>query len=342
MTMRSKASASILLVILAAAATTSAQDKSLDENFENGLGTFTVESWRGTPPEQLTDAVAHGGKRAVQLTGGAGADDVTVLWMKSPAFRLLPGERYTAGIWVKTDSAAGVELKVAVPEGVEIQGLKTERISGTRDWTKLEQTFTVSKKVQPKSIGLVMTGPGKLWADDFQFKGKTGLEWQKRVEIDPAGVTTEKEFQSLLAMRGLKEGGYVNWFTGRWPYISFIGGMAMCNRSEDLEFFYQKPFKWWTEVLDYAMEDGGNVYGIRARVRRYKEKVPPAPLRSFLLSIRTDTMLPRYHPSATPGDATHVLLLQTGPHTIGCQHAPHGQNRDPQPAAPRDPARKHG
>ncbi|MCY3021123.1 MAG: carbohydrate binding domain-containing protein [Planctomycetota bacterium] len=295
--MLSKLPVWVLLAALATATTVQSADKNLDEDFENGLGRFTVESWRGTEAEQLTDAVTHGGKKAVQLTGGAGAGDVTVLWMKNPAFRLMPGERYTVSLWVKTENVAGVELKVVVPDGVEITGLKSEKLTGTSDWRKLEQSFTVARKVQPKSIGLWMTGPGKLWADDFELKGKTGLEWQKRIEIDPTGVTTEKEFKSLLATNGLKENGFVNWFTGRWPYISFIGGMAMCNRSEDLEFFYEKPFKWWTEVLDYVMEDGGTTYGIRARVRRYKEK-EPAPLRSFLLTIRTDTLLERYHPSA--------------------------------------------
>jgi len=309
--MRAKPALWILFVALSAPSTALAQDQGLGEDFEGGLGRFTVESWRGTPPEQLTDA-AHGGRKAVALTGGAGADDVTVLWMKSPAFRLLPGERYTASIWVKTENVTSVELKVAVPDGVEVQGLKTEKLAGTRDWTKLEQTFTVSRKAQPKSIGLWMTGPGKLWADDFRLTGKTGLEWQKRIEIDPTGVTTEKEFKSLLAMNGLKEAGFVNWFTGRWPYISFIGGMAMCNRSEDLQFFYEKPFKWWTEVLDYVLEDGGNVYGIRARIHRYKER-EPAPLRSFLLTIRTDTLLERYHPSAIYANGRRVWDFKKHP-----------------------------
>lgn len=296
MTMRTRVSGWVLPVLLSAAGMALAQGQTFDEGFENGLGRFSVESWRGTPPGQVTDAVTHAGKKAVQLTGGAGADDITALGMKNPPLKLLPGERYSVSIWVRTENAGRVELKVAVPDDVEVQGLKGEALTGTRDWTRLEQTFTVARKVQPKSIGLWMTGPGKLWADDFQFKGKTGLEWQKRIEIDPAGVTTEKEFQSLLAANGLKENGYVNWFTGRWPYISFIGGMAMGNRSEDLEFFYEKPFRWWTEVLDYVMEDGGNRYGIRAHVRRYKEK-EPAPLRSFLLTVRTDTLLPQYHPS---------------------------------------------
>ena len=247
-----------LLAALCAAMAGLAEEQTFDEGFENGLGKFTVESWRGAPPEQLTDAVVHGGTKAVQLTGGAGANNVTTLWLKNPAMKLLPGEQYTVSIWAKTENAANVQLKVVVPDGVELKGTAGRKLTGTNDWTKLEQTFTVSKKAQPKSIGLWMTGPGKLWADDFALKGKTGAEWKKRIEIDATGVNSEAQFKALLAANGLKENGYVNWFTGRWPYISFIGGMAMCNRSEDLEFFYEKPFKWRTEVLDYVMEDGGN------------------------------------------------------------------------------------
>jgi len=87
--MRSNPASWILFAALAAVTTGLAQNQNLDEDFENGLGKFAVESWRGTPPEQLTDAVTHGGRKAVALTGGVGADDVTVLWIKSPAFRLL-------------------------------------------------------------------------------------------------------------------------------------------------------------------------------------------------------------------------------------------------------------
>ena len=89
----------------------------------------------------------------------------------------------------------------------------------------------------------------------------------------------------------------VNWFTGRWPYISFLGGMVMGNRSEDLEFFYSQPFKWYTTVLDYVLTDGGKVYGLRAKFHRYKEGAAAQAVRSFLLNIRTDVLLAEYHPS---------------------------------------------
>jgi len=122
-------------------------------------------------------------------------------------------------------------------------------------------------------------------------------EWTKTVELDVTGVTQEKGFDALLAAKGVKTAGYVNWFTGRWPTISFIGGMAMCNNSEDLEFFYEKPFRYWTGVLDFVMEGGGSKYGIRAKIHRYKEQ-PKAPgFRSYLLQYRCDMMLNDYHPS---------------------------------------------
>jgi hypothetical protein len=142
-----------------------------------------------------------------------------------------------------------------------------------------------------------MAGPGTAWADDFRLTGKLGAEWRSRVEIDPVGAATENAFLDLLKQQGVVPSQYVNWFTGRWPYISFIGGMVMGNRSEDLEFFYEKPFKYWTHVLDYVMEGGGRKYGIRAKVHRYKEEPNPSGMRSFLLTIRTDVLLKDYHPS---------------------------------------------
>ena len=116
-------------------------------------------------------------------------------------------------------------------------------------------------------------------------------EWKKKIDIDPNDVA------GSLAANGLKAAGYVNYYTGRWPYIGFIGGMAMGNRSEDLEFFYSEPFKWRTTVLDYVLENGGKVYGLRARIHGHNAGANANAMRSFLLRIRTDTLLAEYHPS---------------------------------------------
>ncbi len=272
--------------------------ESNDQDFEQDAGKFSVTYWRGTSAGELTDKVAHGGKKSMQLVGGAGADDVTALMWKNPGIKFLAGQKYTVSIWVKAESAGKVQLKIDLPATMGAKGLSDESIRGTSDWTQLSQTFTVAKTDQPEAISLQLTGPGRVWADDFKIDGKTGLAWTKTIEIDPKGITTENAMLDLLKQQGVKPTGYANWFTGRWPYISFIGGMCMANRSEDLEFFYEKPFKWWTEVLDYAMEDGGSTYGIRAKIWLYKDAGAPQPLRSFLLTIRTDTMLDKgYIPS---------------------------------------------
>jgi len=116
-------------------------------------------------------------------------------------------------------------------------------------------------------------------------------EWKKRIDIDPNDVA------GSMAAHGLQAKEYVNYFTGRWPYISFIGGMAMGNQSEDLEFFHSEPFRWHTTVLDYVLENGGAIYGLRARIHGYKQGPNANAMRSFLLKIRTDTLLPEYYPS---------------------------------------------
>ena len=117
------------------------------------------------------------------------------------------------------------------------------------------------------------------------------------LELDPTGIHTEQEFYATLKRLGVETAGYANWFTGRWPYISFIGGMVMGNVSEHLEFFYEKPFRWWTNVLDYVMDGGGRVYGIRATIKPYREKGVFPGDRSYLLWYRCDTLLAQYHPS---------------------------------------------
>jgi hypothetical protein len=129
------------------------------------------------------------------------------------------------------------------------------------------------------------------WANAQAPRSSTGHPWRRKIDVDPANVTRD------LAAARLDSKGFVNWYTGRWPYISFLGGMAMGNRSEDLEFFYSGPFRWHSTVLDYVLTGGGNVYGLRARIRPGWAGARPQPLRSYLLKIRTDVLLAEYHPS---------------------------------------------
>jgi len=123
------------------------------------------------------------------------------------------------------------------------------------------------------------------------FGGDAEPAWKKKVSIDSSRI------KEGLAEAGVSPKSVVSYFTGRWPFISFIGGMAMGNRSEELEFFYSEPFKWRSQILDYVLENGGKVYGLRIRMKRYKEGPVPKPLRSFLFHLRTDVLLNEYYPS---------------------------------------------
>ena len=133
--------------------------------------------------------------------------------------------------------------------------------------------------------------PGKAFEAALSTPGLSGHPWKHVIQIDPNNVA------SGLAAAKLDSRQYVNWFTGRWPYISFLGGMAMGNRSEDLEFFYSEPFQWHSTVLDYVLAGGGKVYGLRAHYHPYPGGACAKSSRSFLLRIRTDVLLAEYHPS---------------------------------------------
>jgi hypothetical protein len=259
--------------------------------FEKDISTLAVCSWRTSLAGHLSDQVTYQGKKTIELLGNPSADVVTAAAWQNPDIRLLAKERYTVAALVKTENAAAVSLAVDVPEAVAIEGLSAEQLTGTSDWKLLQQTFTVAQDVQPRRIAVQLAGPGKAYVANFRIRGRLGQEWQRKIDIDPNNVAGD------LAAARLDSKQFVNYFTGRWPYISFLGGMAMGNRSEDLEFFHSAPFKWYTTVLDYVLTDGGKIYGLRARFHRYKEGTKLPSMRSYLLTIRTDVLLAEYHPS---------------------------------------------
>jgi hypothetical protein len=262
-----------------------------DPCLEKDLGTLDLCSWRTTPAGQLTDRVTYEGKKTIELAGNASPDVVTAAAWQNPDIRLLAGQRYTVAALVKTENASAVSLAIDIPQEVHVEGLRPQTLTGSTDWKLLEQTFTVGQDVQPRRIAVQLAGPGRAYVANFRIRGRLGQEWQRKIDVDPGDVA------GALAAARLDSNQPVNWFTGRWPYISFLGGMVMGNRSEDLEFFYSEPFRWHSTVLDYVLSGGGKVYGLRATFRRYKEGTSPKPLRSFLLNIRTDVLLAEFHPS---------------------------------------------
>ena len=131
-------------------------------------------------------------------------------------------------------------------------------------------------------------------------------QWNEQIAIDPLGVMGD------LAAPNLQFKTPVNSFTRRWPYISFLGGMAMGNRSEDLEFFCTEPFKWHSTIFDYVLEDEGDIYGLRARIVPYKE----------LGAAEAAARLPAAHSHGrSPGSVSSQLHSRQRPSGVGLQKA---------------------
>jgi len=163
------------------------------------------------------------------------------------------------------------------------------------------------------------------------FQGALPTAWDRVVSIDAQQIETEADFSDALRQQKLDTAGYANWFTGRWPNISFIGGMAMGNVSEDLEFFYEKPFKWSTRVLDYVMEGGGRKFGIRATIRPYRNQGVLPGRRSYLLWYRCDRLLEDYHPSYILVNGRRVWDSKIHPMLDGKIMAPFWQEKSGDP-----------
>jgi hypothetical protein len=258
------------------------------------LDNFVVSTWRVGRSGGPSDQVTFDDHKAMELIGDPSPDIVTALKWEKPAILLLANQQYQLSVHVKTENANAVSLKIDLPKGVEAKGLREEQITGTHDWQELKQTFSVSQDVQPEMISVQLAGAGKAFVANFQVAGKLGEAWKKTIAIDPKDVT------GSLAANGfaISKLHHVTYYTGRWPMISFLGGMAMGNKSEDLQFFYSEPFKFHSTVLDYVLEGGGKVCGLRAVYHAYQPGWNPKGMRSFLFQYRPYTTLAKkYHPS---------------------------------------------
>jgi hypothetical protein len=111
------------------------------------------------------------------------------------------------------------------------------------------------------------------------WAGRQGTGWKREVQTDEMAT-------------GIRRAGYVNWFTLRVPFCSFIGGITFGQRHpKDLWVFHDQPFRYYTAGMDETLEGEGKVFGIRAFYSR-----PKTPFRSFWGHIMGWT-LGQNHPS---------------------------------------------
>lgn len=163
--------------------------------------------------------------------------------------------------------------------------------------TLLGITLCIAASTSCQPAETSATGPAAAPATS-PSRPSTQPVWTRTIAIDCADLATVDKVKAALKAAGLEVKEYVNWYTLRWPNISFLGGDCTGSVSKDVEFFYDKPFRWWNAVLDFVMDGGGKTYGIRATYRRYPHSnMTVDGGQSYVMTLRCEQMFKTHHPS---------------------------------------------
>jgi hyaluronate lyase len=150
----------------------------------------------GKPQATVDQTVYYNGKQSILLesvTTGRAALTTTAT--------ITPGKSYRLGIWIKTDqvvSSNGIFLRTQYVDGSGRKvgdGPKTEKLTGTNNWTLREIIFTAPSNAKKLKIEpFFETGTGKAWFDDVvleEWNGLTGIELdQKAVSLEEGKTFT--------------------------------------------------------------------------------------------------------------------------------------------------------
>ena len=127
------------------------------------------------------DSVARTGKRSLGISDSFRSGDqrdwkrCTGRWCSRPR-PIEPGSRYELEVWVKTRDVSGqAYAHLAWQRGSSwLSEVTTERVSGTRDWTKLTVSATAPAEADTVIASMNLSrSKGAAWFDDAKVSGKT-------------------------------------------------------------------------------------------------------------------------------------------------------------------------
>ncbi len=146
--------------------------------------------------------VAHSGLRSavIRVREGSPASFHT-LAQDVPGVR--PGQSYRLSFWMRIENVRGGVGAYGAVGGVDPEtgarsfANETERLTGTRDWTRVSRLLFVPEGVDTLRILLLLHGTGTAWFDDVEL---TLLRTQRSLDADrvPVHVTDEVVCDSFL------------------------------------------------------------------------------------------------------------------------------------------------
>lgn len=133
-----------------------------NSSFEEVSGALPAEwsahNWQGAATAAIDEDVAHSGKRSVRLVANAGGADATV----SHVVKVTPNTNYRLSAWVRTkdvDKGSGLGALLNVHELQGATNVRTQAVTGTTDWTRVQTSFN-SGGFQQLMINCLLGGWG--------------------------------------------------------------------------------------------------------------------------------------------------------------------------------------
>ena len=157
---------------------------------------------RGSHESGIDNEVKHGGKASAYLksTGdGPAAFGTVTQAFAADAFR---GKRVRMSAQVKADNVegrAGLWMRVdgAETTSLTFDNMLNRPIQGSSDWKQYEIVLELPEEASDIAFGILMTGKGRVWVDDFKFE-TVGTDVATTTMPAPRGVRP-KQTESRLA-----------------------------------------------------------------------------------------------------------------------------------------------
>ena len=196
-------------------------NSSFEEVEENMPRGWTTTTWQSKADFAMDSSTAHSGKYSIRISSTEGADASWVIVIPAKPF-----SRYRLSGWVKTQN-----LEPGTSRGALFSfhgtAIRTEAVSGTQDWTRLELVFD-SGANDALSLNCLFGGWGKA----------TGTAWFDDVELELLSARALKPQVTVEATKTLSP-------MSKYIYGQFIEHLGRCiyqgiwaEMLEDRKFFY--------------------------------------------------------------------------------------------------------
>lgn len=176
-------------------------------------------------------SIGHTGSASVKISSETGGD---LSWYQ--VVELEPSCRYKLSVWIKTEGLSAGTGDGALVNIHDIQGVKTEAVTGTKDWTLVEREFeTMNNSIHVNCLfGGWGVSTGTAWFDDVTVEKIGKVEHTPKTVETKVSIDTGETFEPI----------------SKYIYGQFIEHLGRCiyggiwaEMLEDRKFYFPVPAK---------------------------------------------------------------------------------------------------